>query len=108
MMDDGVSSFNKVFRCFRGVLTTPQNNCVKSFRIRSYSGPYFPDLEQNKSEYRHFSRSECLSSFQNKNERFSLNQLISKMISWDAPIFRFQSKHAWNHATRVKQGYSVL
>ena len=38
-------------------------------RIRSYSGPYFPAFElnsdQNNSEYRHFSRSDGFSVFQN-------------------------------------------
>ena len=36
-------------------------HCVKSVRIRSYSGPYFPTFElntdQNNSEYGHFLRS---------------------------------------------------
>ena len=38
-------------------------HCVKSARIRSYSGPYFPALglntDQNKSEYGHFLPSVC-------------------------------------------------
>ena len=36
-------------------------HCVKSVRIRSYSGPYFPpfrlNTDQNNSEYGHFLRS---------------------------------------------------
>ena len=36
--------------------------CVKSVRIRSYSGPYFPtfgqNTDQNNSEYGRFSRSD--------------------------------------------------
>ena len=35
-------------------------HCVKSVRIRSYCGPYFPafglNTEQNNSKYGHFSR----------------------------------------------------
>ena len=44
-------------------------HCVKSVRIWSYSGPYFPafelreNMDQNNSEYGHFSRGD---SFQNK------------------------------------------
>ena len=33
------------------------DNCVKSVRIRSYSGPYFPTFGLNNSEYGHFVRS---------------------------------------------------
>ena len=37
-------------------------HCIKSDRIRSYSGPYFPALglnvDQNNSEYEHFPLSE--------------------------------------------------
>ena len=37
-------------------------HCVKSVRIRSYSGPYFHaftlNTDQNNSEYGHFSRSD--------------------------------------------------
>ena len=40
-------------------------HCVKSVRIRSYSGPYFPEFglstDQNNSEYRHFLCSDNLS-----------------------------------------------
>ena len=45
---------------------TYDNHCVKSGRISSYSGPYFPafkvNTEQNNSEYRHclFSEYICL------------------------------------------------
>ena len=42
------------------------SHCVKSVRVRSYSGPYFPafglDTNQNNSEYGHFLRSELFSS----------------------------------------------
>ena len=38
------------------------NHCVKSVRIRSYSGPYFPafrlNTDQENSKYGHFSQSE--------------------------------------------------
>ena len=40
-------------------------HCVKTVRIRSYSGPYFPafglNTDQNNSEYGHFSRSDGVS-----------------------------------------------
>ena len=40
-----------------------QIHCVKSVRIRSYSGPYSVKMrentDQNNSEYGHFSRSGC-------------------------------------------------
>ena len=45
------------------LLVKPVNNhCVKSFRIRSYSGPYFSRIfrentDQNNSQYGHFLRS---------------------------------------------------
>ena len=48
---------------FRLILACEYHNhhCVKSVRIRSYSGPYFPafglNTLQNNSEYGHFSRS---------------------------------------------------
>ena len=39
-----------------------KKHCVKSVRIRSFSGPYFPafglNTDQNNSEYEHFLRSE--------------------------------------------------
>ena len=38
-----------------------QDHCVKSVRIRSYSGPHFPpfglNMDQNNSKYGHFLRS---------------------------------------------------
>ena len=38
-------------------------HCVKSVRIRSYSGPYsvrmLENTDQSNSEYEHFSRSDC-------------------------------------------------
>ena len=38
-------------------------HCVKSGRIQSFSGPYFPafgrNTDQNNSEYGHFLRSDC-------------------------------------------------
>ena len=44
------------------VLNEFHNHCVKSVRIRSFSGPYFPAFglhtDQKNSEYRHFSHSE--------------------------------------------------
>ena len=42
-------------------------HCVKSVRIWSYSGPYFPafglNTDQNNSEYGHFSRSDSNNRF---------------------------------------------
>ena len=39
-----------------------KKHCVKSVRIRSYSGPHFPafgmNTDQNNSKYEHFLRSE--------------------------------------------------
>ena len=35
-----------------------RNHCVKSVRIRSYSGSHFPAFGLNNSEYGHFLRSE--------------------------------------------------
>ena len=54
------------------VLQNKENHCVKSVCIRSYSGPHFPacrlnkvrmreNVDQNNSEYGHFSRNERLS-----------------------------------------------
>ena len=42
---------------------SPYDQCVKSVRIRSFSGPYLPafglNADKKNSKYEHFSRSEC-------------------------------------------------
>ena len=44
------------------VLKCKNRHCVKSVRIRSYSGPYFPafgiNTDQNNFEYEHFLHSD--------------------------------------------------
>ena len=51
---------------FKQPLSKKSIHCVKSVRIRSYSGPHFPvfglrkNADQNSSEYGHFSRSDIL------------------------------------------------
>ena len=48
-------------KCFTLLPTTTVYQCVKSVRIRSYSGPYSLSMpentDQNNSKYGHFSRS---------------------------------------------------
>ena len=39
------------------IAASHQSHCVKSVRIRSYSGPHFPAFGLNISEYGHFLRS---------------------------------------------------
>ena len=118
-MDDGVSSFNKEcqdnaksryiycckalhFRCFWGVLATPLNHCTKmKFSIKDF----FSKCDQIRSCLRIWSHLPKKSLMENfilsavnasvvykiKMKRFSLNQLISNMVSLDTPISRFQS-----------------
>ena len=47
---------------FPSISNEKSSHCVKSVRIRSYSGPFFPtfglNTDQINSEYGHFSRSE--------------------------------------------------
>ena len=53
------------FHCVQAakVVKSKDVHCVKSVRIRSYSGPYFPafglNTDQYNSEYGHFLRSSC-------------------------------------------------
>ena len=62
---------------------TKDCHCAKSVRIQSYSGPYFPvfsvrmreNMDQNNSEYGHFSRSVEVVAY-HKNTRS--NVLIHK------------------------------
>ena len=50
-------------------------HCVKSVRIRSYSGPHFPAFGLNKNcEYKHFSRNDYKIAF-DKIQVKKLNKL---------------------------------
>ena len=87
---------------FSGVLATPLNHCTKmKFSIKDF----FSKCEQIRSCLRiwsHLPKKSLMENFilsavnasvvyKTKMKRFSLNQLISKMVSLDTPIFRFQS-----------------
>ena len=54
------------------MLYPPQTHCIKSVRIRGYSGPNFPafglNTDQNSSEYGHFSRSDSVFDINNPHD----------------------------------------
>ena len=57
------------------------SHCVRSVRIRSYSGPYSvrirENTDQNNSEYRHISHSVNFTSFSSLPEKFSYSEVFS-------------------------------
>ena len=63
LMDINQSRVNGTLTCNLGDILPV--HCVKSFRNRSYSGPYFPafglNTEQNNCEYGQFSHGSCIS-----------------------------------------------
>ena len=74
-----VSTYKCYAIFFRMQFFVEANHCVKSFRIRSYSGPYSvrmrKNTDQNNSEYGHFSRIEFARSIGKASHIFRQYQL---------------------------------
>ena len=74
-------------------VTISVTHCVKSVRIRSYSGPYFPAFGLNNTEYGHFLRSDTLTT------QWHFVIFTGKYLCWS--LF-FTTLQAFERATSLK------